>query len=316
MSTVVNSVIGPISGDQLGVTLTHEHLWCDIAVHSRNPDNTIKNVPLVVEELRYYTRLAGRSIVEVTAEGLSRNPAALRAISEASGVQIISGIGFYQPEVYPNWVRKASVTEIADYFVRQVNDGTDGVRAGIIGELASHNESLPNPAGYRLREDEARVFRAAAIAQRATGVPISTHASLGRGGHAQLDVLADAGADLLKVAIGHCDAHWHHEAERDMSYYVPILERGAYCAFDLIGWEELAPDEIRAKRIAALVALGYERRIVLSTDTCRLSQLHHHGGRGFDHMFSSFLPRLRRIGITEQQITAMLVEAPRSLLAG
>jgi phosphotriesterase-related protein len=312
----ITTVTGNIRNHQLGVTLAHEHLWCDISIHSRNPDNRFTEKFLLIEELEFFTRRGGRSIIEVTPEGVGRDPVALRAISEASGVQIISGVAFYQQEVYPAWVRKASLTEIADYFIQQIEEGRGGVRAGLIGELTSHNESHAKAADYRLRHDEALVFRAAARAQRTTGVAISTHASLGRGGHAQLDLLTDAGADPKRVAIGHCDAHWHEDAELDIAYYLHILERGAYCAFDLIGWNELVPDEIRAKRIASLAALGYERQILLSTDTCRLSQLHRFGGRGFDYLFTSFLPRLRESGVTQEQITAMLIEAPRSLLLG
>ena len=196
-----------------------------------------------------------------------------------------------------------------------LEEGVEDVRAGLIGEVASHNEQDPNPAAYRLRPLETRVFEAAAQAQKRTGVAISTHASLGRAGHAQLDVLEDAGANLEKVAIGHCDAHWHRDAEKDLEYYLPILRRGAFCQFDLIGWEELAPDAVRAQRIAGLVELGYEHQILLSTDICRLSQLHRHEGRGFDYLWHQFLPRLFELGVTEDQVKSMLVEAPRLLLA-
>ena len=129
-------------------------------------------------------------------------------------------------------------------------------------------------------------------------------------------VLERAGADLGRVAIGHCDAHWHADPDRDLDYYLPILERGAFCSFDLIGWSELTPDEIRAERIAALVRLGYARQIVLGSDTCRRSQLRANGGRGLDFLWTSFLPRLAALGVTESDIGSMLVDAPRRLLAG
>ena len=100
-----------------------------------------------------------------------------------------------------------------------------------------------------------------------------------------------------------------------MEYYLPILERGAYCGFDLIGWKEWMPDDIRAERVAALIELGYERQLLLGTDTCRLSQLHENRGRGFDFLQTSFLPRLYELGVTHSQIQAMLVESPRRLFA-
>jgi len=269
---------------------------------------------LIAQELSHYRRVGGRSIIEVTPEGVGRDPLKLREISQSSGVQIISGIAFYDQRTYPEWVRSATVDQIADYFVWQIEEGRHGVRAGLIGELFSHNEPEPIPSGYRLDEPEIRVFQAAAKAQVRAGVAISTHASLGRAGWAQLDVLEHAGANLERVVIGHCDAHWHEDADKDLEYYLAILKRGAYCQFDLIGWTELAPEPIRAARVATLVKLGYERRLLLSTDTCRLSQLHRNGGRGFDYLWTSFLPRLGEQGVTQPQIHSMLVEAPRTLL--
>lgn len=314
-NSFVTTVTGDIPSEKLGRTLSHEHLYCDISVHSGRADNILNDVPLIVEEMTWFKAAGGASIVELTPEGIGRNPVRLQEIGGRSGVHVISGTAFYDQSTYPDWVATAATSAIADHFVQQIEEGTGGVRAGIIGELMSHNEVSPNQSGYRLSELEEKIFVAAAHAQRRTGVAISTHASLGRAGHAQLDVLEKAGADLSRVVIGHCDAHWHEDIAQDLEYYLPILERGAYCQFDMIGWEQLVPDEIRAQRIAELVRLGYAGKIPLSTDTCRLSQMHAHGGRGYDYLWTSFLPRLRRLGVTEAAIHVMLVEAPRSFLA-
>jgi phosphotriesterase-related protein len=313
-STVV-TVTGAVPADQLGVTLAHEHVWCDISIHSGKKDNVVQDVELLSEELEFFRNFGGHTVIEVTPEDIGRNAARLRDISLASGVLIVSGIAFYDENLYPDWIRQASADQIADYFVHHIEVGTQGIRAGLIGELASHNEPQPNFAGYQLRPLEKLVFQAAAKAQKRTGVAISTHASLGRAGHAQLDVLEAAGADVRKVVIGHCDAHWHEDPGKDMEYYLPILKRGAYCQFDMVGWEELAPDAVRAERLAALISLGCEKQLLLSTDTCRLSQLHKNGGRGFDYLWRSFLPRLRALGVTDSQIHSMMVEAPRNMLA-
>ena len=310
----ITTVTGDIAAGKLGPTLAHEHLYCDVSIHSGRPDNRVMDVPLIVRELAYFRQAGGGSIVELTPEGIGRNPGKLREISEASGIPIVCGTAFYDESTYPDWLKVAPVDQIADYFVRQIEEGEQGVRSGLIGEVASHNEPTPNPH-YQLRENERRVFVAAAQAQRRTGVAISTHAALGRAGHAQLDVLESAGADLTRVVIGHCDAHWHEDPEIDLTYYLPILARGAYCEFDMIGWTSLAPDEIRAERIATLVKLGWASKITLATDTCRLSQLHANGGRGYDSLWHSFLPRLRKLGVSEAAIQTMLVEAPCTVLA-
>jgi predicted metal-dependent phosphotriesterase family hydrolase len=315
MSEIV-TVTGPIPSSGLGITLAHEHLYCDLSKQSGRADNDVTDIAVMIEEMASFRRAGGQSIIEVTCEGIGRNPAKLRQLSEASGVQIVSGIAFYDYSTWPAWAQQADVGRIADYFTTQIEEGTDGVRAGVIGELFTHNEPEPNPQAYRLDEHEIRLFQAAARAHRRTGLAITTHASLGRGGHAQLDVLDRAGVDLSRVAIGHCDVHWHPEAEKDVAYYLPILERGAFCAFDLVGWTELMPDEVRAQRIASLVQMGYAGNILISTDTCRRSQLRANGGRGFDYVLTSFLPRLRQCGVTDAQIKAMTVDTPRNLLCG
>jgi predicted metal-dependent phosphotriesterase family hydrolase len=313
------TVTGLLDPASLGPTLAHEHLYCDLSVHSGKLDNVLTNVDRTVEELQYFRAAGGRAIIEVTPEGVGRDPVQLRAISEGSGVPIVSGIAFYVESTYPAWLRSSAgaslnADRIADYFVRQIEEGHDGVRAGIIGEIASHNAPGGIARDYCLDDAEAILFTAAARAQRRTGAGIITHASLGRAGHAQLRLLEQAGADPARVCIGHCDAEWHDNPEEDLDYYLPILEQGAFCAFDMIGWTDLAPDEIRADRIAALIKRGYEQQVLLSTDTCRRSQLHANGGRGYDYLWTSFLPRLQDRGLTDMQIQSMLVTGPRRLL--
>ncbi len=310
------TVTGPIQPAALGVTLSHEHLYCDLSKQSGRDDNDVTDMAVMIEEMELFREAGGRSIIEVTCQGIGRDPAKLRQLSEVSGVQIVSGIAFYDYLTWPAWAQQADVGKIAAFITSQIAKGTNGVRAGVIGELFTHNELEPNPQAYRLNEYELRLFQAAALAQRRTGVAITTHASLGRGGHAQLDVLDRAGADLSRVAIGHCDVCWHPQSDKDMDYYLPILERGAFCAFDLVGWTELMPDEVRAERIASLVQMGYVGQILISSDTCRRSQLRANGGRGLDYVLTSFLPRLRGHGVTETQIAAMTVDAPRRLLCG
>ena len=310
------TVTGPVPARELGLTLPHEHPYCDLSLHSGRDDNRVTDVGTMIGEMGFFRAAGGRTVVDLTSEGVGRDPARLREISEASGVQIVSGIAFYDRVTWPDWVIDASVEQIADYLVSQLEDGSDGVRAGLIGEILSHNEPEPNPETYRLRPDEVKLFQAAAQAQHRTGTGIFTHASLGRGGHAQLDVLGDAGADLTRVAIGHCDAHWHEDAGQDLAYYLPILERGAFCSFDMIGWRDFAPDEVRADRIATLVKMGYAPQLLLSTDTCRRSQLHANGGRGLDFLWNSFLPRLLNRGVGADAIETMTVVSPRRLLAG
>jgi phosphotriesterase-related protein len=314
-ATEITTVSGRIAAHDLGPTLMHEHLYCDISAQSGKQDNVLTDTTLMARELARFSAAGGRSIVEMTPVGLGRDPRKLHQLSEASGVHIISGVAFYTEDTYPEWMQTASLAGIADYLVGQIEQGSEGVPAGLIGELASHNEDHADAEAYRLSEAECTVFAAAAEAQRRTGAAIYTHAALGRGGLAQLDTLEAAGADLNRIVVGHCDAQVHRDPEKDLRYCETILRRGAFCGFDLVGWEELVPDSARAARLVELLGRGHAGGIVLGTDTCRQSHLAANGGRGLDFLWRSFLPRLRSLGATPEQLEKMLQTAPRSLLS-
>ena len=142
---MIRTVSGEIQRDQLGPTLAHEHLCCDISHTSGKADNCMLDWELIVQELEFFKNAGGRGILEVTPVDLNADPAALRRIAEASGVHIVRGISFYQEACYPEWLRSATVDRITEFFVREIEEGQEGVPAGFIGEIGSHNQPEPGP---------------------------------------------------------------------------------------------------------------------------------------------------------------------------
>lgn len=310
------TVRGEVETRMLGTTLPHEHVIHRITNQSHNPDNTCVDIPLAAEELTIFRQAGGGTVCDVTPIGVGRDPRALQEVSRISGVHIVSGLGLYEFSVWPPELRRMSLDALADFLVREANGGATGVAAGLLGEISSHNErDHADWRRYRLTKEEVNVFRAVAQAQHRTGLAVSTHASLGRAGVAQLRTLLEAGADPQRVVIGHCDAQTHEDMTLDMDYYHSLLKQGAWLEFDLFGWEQLAPDARRFERVAALVREGFGDRTLISTDTCRRSQLHRFGGRGFDFLFARVLPGLRRAGISEQAIRQMTIANPARILA-
>jgi hypothetical protein len=68
--------------------------------------------------------------------------------------------------------------------------------------------------------------------------------------------------------------------------------------------------------IRELIDRGFERRLMLSHDTCKLGQFRIHGGPGFVYVAETTLPRLRELGVPEQTLTRITTENPRDWLAG
>ena len=70
-----------------------------------------------------------------------------------------------------------------------------------------------------------------------------------------------------------------------------------------------------AQAIVKLVQAGYGNQVLLSQDVCTKLQLKKYGGRGYSYVMEFFLPELKRLGLTDEQIHRLMVENPRRILA-
>lgn len=301
----IMTVLGPIEDHELGVTQTHEHLLINlygtVAVWNYS---AFEDVALAVDEVRSFTAAGGRSIVETSTIGIGRDPNGLRAVAEAAGLNIVMGTGWYREQVYPDYIVRASVRELADMLVRDIVEGVDGtgIRAGIIGEIGTELEFL-GPA-------QERVFRAAARAQQETGVAITTHCQrTGRLGLEQARLLLEAGVAPDRIVIG------HHGDKRNVDYELGLLELGVYVQFDHVGFRELQPDEQRARNVKAILDAGFGDRLLISQDVCLPHHLRWYGGIGYGYLLERFVPMLQGIGVTQAQIDTLLVANPAAVLS-
>lgn len=299
----IETVTGPVAADALGVTLVHEHLLIDMYEVSLNTAGVLLDETAAAEELALFRDAGGMTIIDQTTVGLHPDWEGLRRISIATGVRIVAGTGFYWRRFRPPWVDALSEADLTARLVEdiEVGVGPHRIRAGIIGEIATGHRDI-DPT-------EARVLRAAAAAQRRTGVAIATHALITSIGTEQLDILEGAGADLARVVIGHADTN------PDATYHEEILRRGAWLGFDTIGQLDKATDDWRADRVLELVERGHLGRILLSSDVCKRPALARNGGGGYAHVLLDFAARLRERGLAEADLERLLVENPRRFLA-
>ena len=306
----VQTVLGPVDPAELGWVLPHEHtaiaLW-----HIPNRWDyweLRRDEPLIVEELAAFRAAGGGAVVDLTLDGVGRDPEWLAGIARATGLHIVMGAGWYRGAHYPAeaLVDRRTVDALADLIVRDATAGVGetGIRAGIIGEIGSDKPWLS--------AQEERVHRAAARAARRTGLAITTHAVQSAVGLDQLDVFAAEGADLTRVVIGHADSN------PSLAYHRAIVERGATVEFDFLGMAFTPLERHGEGRIVdnlrELLARGHAERILLSQDVCHDSQLRRYGGNGYMYLAETFLPRLRAAGVTDSEIRTITVDNPRRLL--
>ena len=81
---------------EAGCTLSHEHVLCDLWAFTKSYDGILDDESLAIRELSEYGDAGGSSLIDATSVGLGRNPLALRRISQATGIRIIMGSGWYR----------------------------------------------------------------------------------------------------------------------------------------------------------------------------------------------------------------------------
>ena len=309
---IVMTVLGPVPASDLGITLMHEHIVVNLLREFRL-DGLLNNLPLIIKELEIFRKAGGRTVVEATTPDMGRNAAALKYVSEMTGLHIIAGCCYYRHQYLDaEFIDRNDADALADYAVRDLTEGIDGtnIKAGIIGEIA---------CDAWLTAQEERVFRAAARAHKRTGATITTHAARWPIGSKQLDLLAEEDVEPRRVIIGHCDtvasAAWQ-SSEEIKDYHEQLAGRGAWVEMDNILKSSEYELAIRVEYVVNLIEKGFIGRILLSHDIARRPTLTAYGGGGYAYILQEFVPRLQAAGVKDEKIRTILVDNPRRALTG
>lgn len=284
------------------ITYMHEHVTIDLSKEKNNIDCKLDTFDITKEEFLKLKKLGVTRVVDVSNVGIGRDVDYVMRMEEATGLDIYMSTGYYKEPFLPKEVEELSVEELAKKMIDDIEVGIDGKTkcATFIGEIGTGFEVMT--------ELEKKVFHGAAIAQKATGVFITTHTSLGKLGHEQLDFLESLGVDLNKVILGHV------ALSNDLDYIRSLLKRGAYIEFDTIGKNSYLPDETRVSFIKTLCNEGWSEKLLMSVDLTRRSHLKINGGIGYAYLIETFVPMLREAAVKERDLEKMLVENPKRIL--
>ena len=313
----INSVLGPLDTADLGFTLSHEHvLVASAGVQQTFPEFMDRQGTAAkgITDLGAAYAEGVRTIIDVSTMDLGRDVRLMEEVSRGSGVQIIAATGNWRdiPRVFWNVPPDA----IADLYTREIEVGIEGtgIKAGII-KVANDVEGV-TPQGEV-------VLRAAARAQKRTGVPISTHsAARERVGEQQIAIFEDEGVDLNRVYIGHSND------SPDLDYLTGIMRKGAWLGLDRYPggrmpgnptWEE------RTEVVKQLIDQGFGHRIMISHDwsvsimiaSREMQELRdQYNPDGYLFITRKVLPRLRELGVSEEAVQKIVVDNPRRFFEG
>ena len=255
------------------------------------------------------------SIVDLTVIGLGRYIPRIARIAAATDINIVVATGVYTYNDVPMYFHFTGPggalgdgEPMVDMFVRDIEHGIadTGVKAAILKCATDEPGVTPGVE---------RVLRAVAQAHRRTGVPISTHTHAAtRRGLEQQRIFADEGVDLTRVVIGHSGD------TTDLEYLEELIGNGSYIGMDRFGADTFLPFEDRVNTVAAMCERGHSERMVLSHDAaCFIDWLPEEmvpvvlPNWHYLHIHSDVIPALKDRGVTDEQLTTMLVDNPRRI---
>lgn len=344
LSGQAQTVLGPIAGEAMGITLPHEHLLIDFEVMfreratgaerglARQPvslanlgwvrhhfSSNLDNLQLLDErvardEALLFKHAGGQTFVDPTNRGLARDPLALARIARATGLNVIMGSGYYVAAAHPADMDRKTADDIARELVTDLTVGVDGtgVRAGFIGEIGTT---------WPWADNEKKVVRAAVAAQRETGAALMIHP----GRHERLplqivDFIRREGADLGRTIMCHIE-----RTIADPAVLTDLAATGVYLEYDLFGLEtsyypynpafDMPNDGERMRQILGLIERGHLDQILMSHDIAYKHCLTRWGGFGYHHLLVNVIPRLRAKGADDKTVQTLLIDNPRRAFA-
>jgi phosphotriesterase-related protein len=314
----VQTVSGPVAAADLGRTLMHEHIFVlTTDVQQNFPAEWGDEDTRVADAVRQLRELAGigvRTIVDPTVIGLGRYiPRIQRIAEQVPELNIVVATGVYTYTDVPGFfihrgpgLGRDVPDPMVDMFVADIETGISGtgVRAGLL-------KCAIDEAG--LTPGVERVLRAVGEAHLRTGVPITVHTHPGSrtGQHVKRVLVDEAGVDPARIVLGHSGD------TADVDHLTELAEAGFVLGMDRMGITSGASFEQRCDTVVEMCGRGFAERMVLSHDAAcyidwvdpnvrpLLTQWH------YLHIEQDVLPYLREHGVTEDQITAMLVDNPR-----
>ncbi|UUT34379.1 hypothetical protein [Microbacterium elymi] len=172
--------------------------------------------------------------------------------------------------------------------------------------------------GFRMKELDLRIYRAAARAALQTGVPVFTHLAVDV--EPALAIFAEEGLALDRVLFGHAD----DGVSQGRVNQEAILAAGGRLGFDTFGYDLELPDppfwgRHRDERLAhflGLVRAGHVDRLLASADA-NCSPLGWPGVKGHtvNYLFEQLIPALHAADIDDDTIHRIFVTNPAGFLA-
>lgn len=296
--SIIRTVLGDITPEEMGLCYSHEHIIIDESYPTvQNELLLLNDVEKIVQELKEFYQLGGRTMVDTMPANAGRNIRKLAEVSRRSEVHIVAPTGIHLEKYYlPNhWRYHYTEDQLTQLFIDDITKGIDfhdyngplvdrsGHKAGMI-KLATGDEPIT--------PHQEKIFRAVVNAHKITGAPVLTHTNYGKRALDQVRMFDKLGADLSHVVFSHVDRY------KDIEYNREVLQSGVYVEYDsAFRWDKKDEENWTYTLLEHLLP-EFPDQITMGMDAAKHSYWRSYGGKpGLDFLLTIFKEDLKQMNL-------------------
>lgn len=313
---VLHTTAGPFNRHQAGKILAHDHIFVEFLSAVGTSPATAAQVNAVMGPLVEEAKNLGYSVfVDPTPAGVNRRPDIVQYVAQQNGLPMVLATGIYHEPNVPDWAYDATVEEVTDWMLKELNEGVadTGVRAGFIKVSQSWGG---------ITEVEDKILRAACEAQQQTNATIGSHVLQGFVAIDTIDRLESYGCRADRFIWIHAP---YVAAFEGIDWLKQAAERGAFISHDFIGSKFWGPwldgdndDETQLAWLQDMIDAGFEDQLLIGQDSGWFDPQYGETGelpgtfdiQGFNHIAEVFVPKMKEAGFRKKQIRKLLRDNP------
>lgn len=310
VSNLINTVLGPISKEALGKTLSHEHLkweyidsWKMYFNHQYNEKETTKAFVQLEPVLNELKQKGIDTIVEASPPRGGQNLKLMQRLSQATGIHLIPNTGMaFKRHVYTIH-KDFDLKALAKKWINDYHDGLDKIN-GVLIQPAQIKLLLGDAGEAPLDDIDQKILSAAIIASQETQLPIHCHLLQATSAQKVINLLIDENFDFSKFL-------WAHACrEGNLKVMEEVYSKGGWLGFDQI---RAGNHDYTIELIKEAISRGFKDRLLLSMDYDFCEEVENNRQENLTSFFAFYSQAIAQ-GINAKDLKEILTINPAEFL--
>lgn len=307
---MINSVLGKIDDNNLGVTLMHEHITWDWGGAESINEYSVEEVVSTMLPYLLDLKSAGcNTFVDATTMGSGRNLEILMECSKRTGLNILTNVGAWdgskhEGKYIPHFLKEKSIEEIVEIWTNEFLYGMEGTNI-----KPAYIKIALGDTGT-ITELQEKILRAAARTSIKTKLPIQCHTCPADSAVRAVSIVEEENLPLSKFLWVHADV------EQNTEVIMKLVKKGIWVEFDYIG--RTSEFSWHVETIKDIIKDNLLDRLLLSQD----AGAYYYGEKNvndsiipYNRLFTEFIPYCTSKGISNETFHKLLVENPLNYLS-